>query len=674
MPAAVYWLTWAMLAGRLLPRTPSPPARLSTRERAAPGRTRIIPPEWSERLSEARRKTGELTARAQGALAPSEELAPPRYVEVAAVAALTVLALFLRAWNLPEAPVGIHGDETEMVMEALRSIRGESLGIWTGVTLGNPSGYAHWMALIFRLGEADVTTMRLASAIPGAAIIPVAYLLIRSLFPFRVAVLSAVLATFSFWFVVQSRIAFPGVTSVFMALLAMWLIVAAVQSRGRLRGKWVAVVAGVALGLGLYSFKTFLIYFTGIWIFALISMAFDRELRRGWEVWLFLAAAVVVGAPMLLFYANSGYIGPNLNDLYQVSLSDPSTWLKVPGLALDALLLVNQPMQDNTIDGSPAIPVVPLLASLFFWAGLAVVLLFIRQRRGQLLLAAWLIGMAPILLVPGAESRRYLLGIFFVLVIVAIGVDAALVPLARRLREVVAERNLSAGMGRRAAFAAGAVVAVAFAALFAGQNLREYDRWGNGESVKWFFNYEYHQSLLFLKDLDTDLPVRYYTVRQHFDSSIRRFELPGARGVDGGENFGGDGVIPPRGEITEDTVFVLLDAYLHLASTLEAEYPDAVKIGEMAEEGITLFVAYLVRAGPEGLPIGELGERSRVTGSTLTHHVRILTQAGLVHRVKRGRSIICAAVAYPRVQALSAYLLSECCTDSSHPHESGPHE
>lgn len=82
----------------------------------------------------------------------------------------------------------------------------------------------------------------------------------------------------------------------------------------------------------------------------------------------------------------------------------------------------------------------------------------------------------------------------------------------------------------------------------------------------------------------------------------------------------------------------------------------------------------LVRAGPEGLPIGTLGERSGVTGSTLTHHVRILTQAGLVNRVKRGRSVICAAVAYPRVQALSDYLLCECCTDSAHPHPGAHHE
>ena len=73
----------------------------------------------------------------------------------------------------------------------------------------------------------------------------------------------------------------------------------------------------------------------------------------------------------------------------------------------------------------------------------------------------------------------------------------------------------------------------------------------------------------------------------------------------------------------------------------------------------------LVRAGPEGLSIGELGERSGVTGSTLTHHVKILTQANLVTQDKRGRSIICAAVAYDQIKSLSDFLMVECCADSN---------
>jgi DNA-binding transcriptional ArsR family regulator len=72
----------------------------------------------------------------------------------------------------------------------------------------------------------------------------------------------------------------------------------------------------------------------------------------------------------------------------------------------------------------------------------------------------------------------------------------------------------------------------------------------------------------------------------------------------------------------------------------------------------------LVRAGGEGLSIGELGDRTGITGSTLTHHVKLLAQAGLVDQVKTGRVIRCA-VSYPRVRELSTYLLQECCADSA---------
>ncbi|MFZ5963452.1 ArsR/SmtB family transcription factor [Thalassococcus sp. BH17M4-6] len=71
----------------------------------------------------------------------------------------------------------------------------------------------------------------------------------------------------------------------------------------------------------------------------------------------------------------------------------------------------------------------------------------------------------------------------------------------------------------------------------------------------------------------------------------------------------------------------------------------------------------LVRAGPDGLSIGMLGDRAGVTGSTLTHHLRILSQAGLVRQARQGRSTICAAVAYDEVRQLSEFLLKHCCSD-----------
>ena len=81
----------------------------------------------------------------------------------------------------------------------------------------------------------------------------------------------------------------------------------------------------------------------------------------------------------------------------------------------------------------------------------------------------------------------------------------------------------------------------------------------------------------------------------------------------------------------------------------------------------------LVRAGAEGLSIGELGKRSGVTGSTLTHHVKLLAQAGLVRQTRKGRSIISSAVAYDEVKSLSEFLLRECCADAAAPSEDETH-
>ncbi len=81
----------------------------------------------------------------------------------------------------------------------------------------------------------------------------------------------------------------------------------------------------------------------------------------------------------------------------------------------------------------------------------------------------------------------------------------------------------------------------------------------------------------------------------------------------------------------------------------------------------------LVRAGPEGLSIGALGERTGVTGSTLTHHLKLLTAAGLVHQERQGRSTICAAIAFAEVEALANFLLTECCADAPAPCEDHNH-
>ena len=67
----------------------------------------------------------------------------------------------------------------------------------------------------------------------------------------------------------------------------------------------------------------------------------------------------------------------------------------------------------------------------------------------------------------------------------------------------------------------------------------------------------------------------------------------------------------------------------------------------------------IVRAKKDGLTVGDLQELLKVPASTLAHHLRFLTTAGLIAQEKRGRKVINRARS-AHIEALAAYLLKEC--------------
>ncbi|TDT73999.1 ArsR family transcriptional regulator [Litoreibacter halocynthiae] len=71
----------------------------------------------------------------------------------------------------------------------------------------------------------------------------------------------------------------------------------------------------------------------------------------------------------------------------------------------------------------------------------------------------------------------------------------------------------------------------------------------------------------------------------------------------------------------------------------------------------------LTRAGDKGMNIGTLGAATDLSGANLTHHLKILAQAGLIKQTKQGRSIICAMADYATFKRLNDFLLAECCAD-----------
>jgi DNA-binding transcriptional ArsR family regulator len=69
----------------------------------------------------------------------------------------------------------------------------------------------------------------------------------------------------------------------------------------------------------------------------------------------------------------------------------------------------------------------------------------------------------------------------------------------------------------------------------------------------------------------------------------------------------------------------------------------------------------LVRAGPGGVAVGEIQDRLNVPGSTLSHHISHLVNAGLVNQERQGRVLRCTPN-FQLMDQLMDFLTAECCT------------
>ncbi len=75
-------------------------------------------------------------------------------------------------------------------------------------------------------------------------------------------------------------------------------------------------------------------------------------------------------------------------------------------------------------------------------------------------------------------------------------------------------------------------------------------------------------------------------------------------------------------------------------------------------------VRLLVRAGSQGLPVGSIQKTLKVPGSTLTHHITHLKNAGVIRQEREQATLFCK-MQYEVLDELVTYLTKECCSDES---------
>jgi len=91
------------------------------------------------------------------------------------------------------------------------------------------------------------------------------------------------------------------------------------------------------------------------------------------------------------------------------------------------------------------------------------------------------------------------------------------------------------------------------------------------------------------------------------------------------------------------------------------QLPTAVEaLSALAHPSRLAVFRLLVRAGPDGMPAGEIAREIGALPNTLSTHLNILSHAGLIQSRREGRSVIYSAD-YQGMRALLGFLMEECC-------------
>ena len=84
----------------------------------------------------------------------------------------------------------------------------------------------------------------------------------------------------------------------------------------------------------------------------------------------------------------------------------------------------------------------------------------------------------------------------------------------------------------------------------------------------------------------------------------------------------------------------------------------------LAQESRLAIVRLLVQQGPEGLPVGQIGERLGLANATLSFHLKELNSAGLLQARQQGRFIY-YSVDFSTIAALLGFMTENCCAGAS---------
>lgn len=366
------------------------------------------------------------------------------WLELTTVAGLTVLALVLRATALDSLPYTLAGDEAWFGLTARQVLHGQLRNPFVTAYISMPTLFywpVSWSLWLF--GD-NMLGLRLPAAVIGAATVPLLYVLARSLWGRRTALLAALFLAAYDYHIHYSRIGMNNVWDAFFAVLTVWLVERGLASEKSKRRAWF-LIGGLALGLSSYFYTgarllplLVVAYLAFAWLVKRLKRAPGEPLSRlGSDAALLGVAFLVVFGPLLGFaLAHPNDWNARINEVGIVQ----SGWLaREPGLTGKSTLqiLAEQFLRaagafhvfpDRTVWYGGDRPLLGFAAGILALLGMAWALAHWRERRHFLVLIwFWAVIVAGGMLTESPpSSQRLVMAIPAVALLVALGLEHTL--------------------------------------------------------------------------------------------------------------------------------------------------------------------------------------------------------------------------------------------------------
>jgi hypothetical protein len=417
-------------------------------------------------------------------------------------------------------------------------------------------------------------TIRMGAALLGISTIPLGYLLFRLVDGRATATIGSSLLALSSWHLFYSRTALELSLLVFAEVLAALFVVLALKSR-----EWrLFAVAGISLGLGIYSHNSYPFFLLGIG--ALLALWLATEFRRFARAALSLVALALAffltALPMFQFMRTheSVYFGRARDDTIfnSTRFEGASGVLDQADVILDA---GRDFVQMIVFEGARDVPTLAVATSVLL--GLGVLYALRRWREPGIALAVILLFVVPwaAILNPGGSG---------VLVRRAAGVTPfiallAALPLGACLRSKLLHGRIQRALVLTAT--AAAVVSVGFTNM----TFYFHDFAPNSKA-----NYSVTLASRYLDEIPDDAYAYYYSRLWPLSHEVRRYLAPDVQAEERSGFWGSNFDLTPNRK--GDVSYVFVDAFIDASQEVQDLYPGGRALEITDDDETVLFRAY----------------------------------------------------------------------------------